>query len=41
MQERLFNEIISAFKGEGNAVKKKMDIHKMAESNKAFSHFKF
>ena len=41
MQERLFGEIISAFKGEGNAVKKKMDIHKMAESNKAFSHFKF
>jgi small subunit ribosomal protein S7 len=41
MKEKLFNEIIFAFKGEGNAVKKKTDMHKIAESNKAFSHFKF
>tara|TARA_B110000263_G_scaffold16992_1_gene13630 strand:+ start:448 stop:915 length:468 start_codon:yes stop_codon:yes gene_type:complete len=41
MKERLANEIISASKGEGNAVKKKDDIHRMAEANKAFSHFRF
>ena len=35
------NEIISASKGEGAAVKKKDDTHRMAEANKAFSHFKF
>ncbi len=41
MTERLCNEIISASKGEGAAFKKKEDTHKMAEANKAFSHFKF
>ena len=41
MRDRLANEIISASKGEGSAVKKKDDTHKMAEANKAFSHFKF
>jgi len=41
MKEKLSNEIISAFKFEGNSIKRKTDIHKMAESNKAFSHFKF
>tara|TARA_B100001996_G_scaffold306975_1_gene248259 strand:+ start:465 stop:932 length:468 start_codon:yes stop_codon:yes gene_type:complete len=41
MKERLANEIISASKGEGAAVKKKDDTHRMAEANKAFSHFKF
>ena len=40
MTERLVNETIAAFKGEGNAVKKKNDMHKMAESNRAFSHFR-
>lgn len=40
MTERLVNEIIAASKGEGNAVKKKNDAHKMAESNRAFSHFR-
>jgi small subunit ribosomal protein S7 len=40
MTERLVYEIIAASKGEGNAVKKKNDIHKMAESNRAFSHFR-
>ena len=34
-------EIMSAAKGEGAAVKKKEDTHKMAEANKAFSHFRF
>ncbi|MEM9416768.1 MAG: 30S ribosomal protein S7 [Bacteroidota bacterium] len=40
MTERLVNETIAASKGEGNAVKKKNDTHKMAESNRAFSHFR-
>jgi small subunit ribosomal protein S7 len=40
MQEKLAGEIIAASQGEGKAVKKKTDMHKMAESNKAFSHFK-
>mmetsp|Transcript_26954 Transcript_26954/g.62622 ORF Transcript_26954/g.62622 Transcript_26954/m.62622 type:complete len:157 (-) Transcript_26954:8784-9254(-) len=40
MTERLINETIASAKGEGNAVKKKNDIHKMAESNRAFSHFR-
>lgn len=41
MVDRLAGEIIAASKGEGAAVKKKDDIHRMAESNKAFSHFIF
>jgi len=41
MMERLAGEIIAASKGEGAAVKKKDDTHRMAEANKAFSHFKF
>lgn len=41
MKQRFANEIISAAAGEGNAVKKKTNMHKMAASNKAFSHFKF
>ncbi len=40
MTERLVNETIAASKGEGNSVKKKNNIHKMAESNRAFSHFR-
>jgi small subunit ribosomal protein S7 len=41
MVERLAGEIISASKNEGSAVKKKDDTHRMAEANKAFSHFRF
>ena len=41
MTEKLAGEIIAASKGEGAAVKKKEDTHKMAEANKAFSHFRF
>ena len=41
MKERLAAEIIAASKGEGAAVKKKEDTHRMAEANKAFSHFRF
>ncbi len=40
MSERLAGEIIAAAKGEGAAVKKKDDTHRMAEANKAFSHFR-
>jgi small subunit ribosomal protein S7 len=40
MADKLSNEIIAASKGEGGAFKKKEDTHKMAEANKAFSHFK-
>ena len=41
MALRLANECIAAAKEEGAAVKKRVDTHKMAEANKAFSHFKF
>ena len=41
MHEKLAAEIIAASKGEGAAVKKKEDTHRMAEANKAFSHFRF
>ena len=41
MSEKLANEILSAFKVVGSAVKKRVDTHKMAEANKAFSHFRF
>lgn len=41
MMERLAGEIIAGSKGEGAAVKKKDDTHRMAEANKAFSHFRF
>ena len=41
MAQKLAAEIIAASKEEGAAVKKRMDTHKMAEANKAFSHFRF
>jgi len=41
MQRKLAEEIIAASKSEGGAVKKKDDTRKMAEANKAFSHFRF
>lgn len=41
MAQRLGNEIIAAAKEEGAAYKKKEDVHRMAEANKAFSHFRF
>jgi small subunit ribosomal protein S7 len=40
MADKLAGEIIAASKGEGASVKKREDTHKMAEANKAFSHFK-
>jgi small subunit ribosomal protein S7 len=41
MADKLANEIIAASKGEGAAFKKKEDTHRMADANKAFSHFRF
>ena len=40
MAEKLASEIVAAAKGEGAAFKKKEDTHRMAEANKAFSHFR-
>ena len=37
----LANELLEASEGKGGAVKKKDEVHKMAEANKAFSHFRF
>lgn len=41
MGERLAGEVMSAFKEEGTAFKKKEETHRMADANKAFSHFRF
>ncbi len=41
MAQRLAGEILAAVKEEGAAVKKRVDVHKMADANKAFSHFRF
>ena len=41
MRERLAAEIMDAANGTGNAVKKRDDVHKMAEANKAFAHFRW
>ena len=41
MRQRLAGEIVDAAQGKGNAVKKREDVHRMAEANKAFSHFRF
>ncbi len=41
MKERLANELLDALNGMGGACKRKEDMHKMAEANKAFAHFRF
>ena len=41
MPQRLAGELSDASEGKGSAVKKREDVHKMAEANKAFSHFRF
>ena len=41
MEERLAGELIDASNNRGNAVKKREDVHRMAEANKAFSHYRF
>ena len=40
ISDKLANEIVAASKGEGGAYKKKEDTHRMADANKAFSHFR-
>ena len=40
-REKLCAEIIAAYNNEGGAFKRKEDMHKMAEANKAFAHFRF
>ncbi len=41
MEQRLADEILDAYHGQGTAVKKKEEIHKMAEANRAFSHYRW
>jgi len=41
MSDKIFNEIYDASQNRGSAIKKKEDMHKMAESNKAFAHFRW
>jgi small subunit ribosomal protein S7 len=41
MSQKLASELLAAAAGEGNAIKKKDDTHKMAEANKAFAHFRW
>jgi len=41
MQDRLANEIVDAAQNRGNAVKKREDVHKMADANKAFAHYRW
>ena len=41
MAKRVANEIIDAFNNKGNAVKKREETHKMADANRAFSHFRW
>jgi small subunit ribosomal protein S7 len=41
MEERLAGEIMDAFQMRGGAIKRREDVHRMAEANKAFSHFRF
>lgn len=41
MREKLASEIIDAYNGKGAAIKKREDVHKMAEANKAFAHYRW
>jgi small subunit ribosomal protein S7 len=41
MPEKLAAEVLAASRGEGNAIKKKEDTHRMAEANKAFAHYRW
>lgn len=41
MKEKLAEEILAAYKGEGSTIKKRDDTHRMAEANKAFAHFRW
>jgi len=41
MSDKLFNELMDAYQKKGSAIKKREDTHKMAESNKAFAHYRW
>ena len=41
MSDKLFNELMDASQNKGSAIKKREDTHKMAESNKAFAHYRW
>jgi small subunit ribosomal protein S7 len=41
MSEALAGEILEAYQGQGNAIRKRDDVHKMAQANKAFAHFRW
>ena len=41
MREALASELMEAFQGQGNAIRKRDDVHKMAQANKAFAHFRW
>jgi small subunit ribosomal protein S7 len=41
MEEKLASELVDAVNGRGAAIKKREDIHKMAEANKAFAHYRW
>ena len=41
MSDKIFNELFDAYEKKGADVKKREDVHKMAESNKAFAHFRW
>ena len=41
MADKLFNELMDAYQRKGSAIKKREDTHKMAESNKAFAHYRW
>ncbi len=41
MQESLASEIMDAYQGQGNAIRKRDEVHKMAQANKAFAHFRW
>ena len=41
MSEKLFSELMDASQNKGSAIKKREDTHKMAESNKAFAHYRW
>ena len=41
MKEALASELMEAFQGQGNAIRKRDDVHKMAQANKAFAHFRW
>jgi len=41
MEEKLADEITDAYKGQGSAIKKREDMHRMAEANKAFAHYRW